>query len=51
LHDSGIYEALDESASARTLSDMTARRTAHLKANFQVLDYFKFYDPTPPNLM
>lgn len=34
----------------KTLSDMTARRTAQLKANFQV-DYFKFYDPASPNLI
>lgn len=34
----------------RMLSDMTARRTAQLKANFQV-DYFKFYDPASLNLI
>lgn len=34
----------------RMLSDMTVRRTAQLKANFQV-DYFKFYDPASLNLI
>lgn len=34
----------------RMLSDMTARHTAQLKANFQV-DYLKLYDPASLNLI
>lgn len=51
LHDSGIYEPVAEGPSVRALSNVTARHSAHLKANFGVLDYLKFYDPVTLNLM